>query len=208
MLFRSYRQAEEHIFEIRKDDSIPTSVCTIEWLAMAPSEFSVYVPFYSAAMTKTPDSYTTESIDSFDPESVFWLFNELGNIGNGSYFRADENGVYHDRYGKEIDTATAEAVLKYLSDSCIAQDLRDFMNEMQEEMNDRTATRDEEIIALAKSGSAKEVSAMADNLADENADFAKRIAKEKLAEIDKDVAGYMLRLTAKWFISWLSESFS
>ena len=82
------------------------------------------------------------------------------------------------------------------------------IKEMQEEMNDRTATRDEEIIALAKSGSAKEVSAMADKLADENADFAKRIAKEKLAEIDKDVAGYMLRLTAKWFISWLSESFS
>ena len=164
----TYRQAEEHIFEIRKDDSIPASVCTIEWLAMAPSEFSVYVPFYSAAMTKTPDSYTTESIDCFDSKSVFWLFNELGNIGNGSYFRIDENGVYH---------------------------------EMQEEMNAKAGARDEEIIALAKSGSAEEVSAMADRLADENADFAKRIAKEKLAEIDKDVAGYMFRTAVKWFIS-------
>ena len=197
----TYRQAEEHIFEIRKDDSIPASVCTIEWLAMAPSEFSVYVPFYSAAMTKTPDSYTTESVDCFDPESVFWLFNELGNIGNGRYFRVDENGVYHDRYGKEIDTAIAEAVLKQLSDSGIAQDLRDFMNEMQEEMNAKAGSRDEEIIALAKSGSAEEVSAMADRLADENADFAKRIAREKLAEIDKYVAGYMFRMAAKWFIS-------
>ena len=197
----TYRQAEEHIFEIRKDDSIPTSVCTIEWLAMAPSEFSVYVPFYSAAMTKTPDSYTTESIDCFDSKSVFWLFNELGNIGNGSYFRIDENGVYHDRYGKEIDAAIAEAVLKHLSDSNIAQDLHDFMNEMQEKMNAAAAAQDEEIIALAKSGSAEEVSAMADRLADENADFAKRIAKEKLAEIDKYVAGYMFRTAVKWFIS-------
>ena len=197
----TYRQAEEHIFEIRKDDSIPTSVCTIEWLAMAPSEFSVYVPFYSAAMTKTPDSYTTESIDCFDSKSVFWLFNELGNIGNGSYFRVDENGVYHDRYGKEIDAAIAEAVLKHLSDSNIAQDLHEFMNEMQEKMNAAAAAQDEEIIALAKSGSAEEVSAMADRLADENADFAKRIAKEKLAEIDKYVAGYMFRTAVKWFIS-------
>ena len=197
----TYRQAEEHIFEIRKDDSIPTSVCTIEWLAMAPSEFSVYIPFYSAAMTRTPDVYTTESIDCFDPESVFWLFNELGNIGNGSYFRVDENGVCHDRYGKEIDTVIAEAVLKYLSDINIAEDLHDFMDEMQEVMNARAAIQDEAILALAKSGSAKEVSAMADRLANENADFAKRIAKEKLAEIDKYVAGYMFRMAAKWFIS-------
>ena len=113
----------------------------------------------------------------------------------------DENGVYHDRYGKEIDTAIAEAVLKYLSDSNIAEDLHKFMNKMQEEMNAAAAAQDEEIIALVKSGSAEEVSAMADRLADENADFAKRIAREKLAEIDKYVAGYMFRMAAKWFIS-------
>ena len=75
------------------------------------------------------------------------------------------------------------------------------MNEMQEKMNAAAAVQDEEIIAMAKSGSAEEVSAMADRLADENADFAKRIAKEKLAEIDKDVAGYMIRTAVKWFIS-------
>jgi hypothetical protein len=75
------------------------------------------------------------------------------------------------------------------------------MNEMQEEMNAAAAARDEEIIALAKSGSAIEVSAMADRLADENADFAKRIAKEKLAEIDKHVAGYMFRMAVKRFLS-------
>ena len=120
---------------------------------------------------------------------------------NENIVRVDENGVYHDRYGKEIDAAIAEAVLKHLSDSNIAQDLHDFMNEMQEEMNVRVAADDEAIIALAKSGSAEEVSAMADRLADENADFAKRIAKEKLAEIDKDVAGYMIRTAVKWFIS-------
>jgi hypothetical protein len=75
------------------------------------------------------------------------------------------------------------------------------MNEMQEEMNAGAAARDEEIIVLAKSESAKEVSAMADRLADENADFAKRIAREKLAEIDKHVAGYMIRTAVKWFMS-------
>ena len=195
----TYRQAEEHIFEIRKDDSIPASVCTIEWLAMAPSEFSVYVPFYSAAMTRTPDSYTTGSIECFDPESVFWLYNELGNIGNGSYFRVDENGVYRTRYGNEIDAAKAEAILKYLSDRNIAEDLHEFMNEMQEEMNARAAAQDEAILALAKSGSEKEVSEMADRYADENADFAERIAKQKLAEIDTYVISCRFRMVAEWF---------
>jgi hypothetical protein len=75
------------------------------------------------------------------------------------------------------------------------------MNEMQEKMYAAAAVQDEALIALAKSGSAEEVSAMADRLADENADFAKRIAKEKLAEIDKYVAGYMFRTAVKWFIS-------
>lgn len=195
----TYRQAEEHIFEIRKDDFIPASVCTIEWLAMAPSEFSVYVPFYSAAMTRTPDSYTTGSIECFDPESVFWLYNELGNIGNGNYFRVDENGVYRTRYGNEIDAAKAEAILKYLSDSNIAEDLHEFMNEMQEEMNARAAAQDEAILALAKSGSEKEVSEMADRYADENADFAERIAKQKLAEIDTYVISCRFRMVAEWF---------
>ena len=187
----TYRQNEEHIFEVRRDSSIPVSVCTIEWLAMAPSEFSVYVPFYAAAMTETPDAYTTETPDDFDPESIYWIFNEIGNAGNGSYYRMDDSGVYHDRYGNEIDAATAEAVLDYLSDSAFIEGLHEYMNSVQEDLNAKAAADDEAIIALAQTASDEEVSAMADELAEENADYIKKIASEKLTEIDDMVAAYI-----------------
>ena len=187
----TYRQNEEHIFEVRRDPSIPVSVCTIEWLAMAPSEFSVYVPFYAAAMTETPDAYTTETPDDFDPESIYWLFNEIGNAGNGNYYRLDDSGVYHDRNGNEIDAATAEAVLAYLSDSAFIEGLHEYMNSVQEDMNAKAATDDAMIIALAQTAPDKEVSAMADKMAEENADYIKRIASVKLAEIDEMVDAYL-----------------
>ena len=37
--------------------------------------------------------------------------------------------------------------------------------------------------------------------ADENAAFAKKIAGEKLAEIDRRVAGYVFRMVKEWFKS-------
>lgn len=187
----TYRQNEEHIFEVRRDSSIPVSVCTIEWLAMAPSEFSVYVPFYTAAMTEVPDSYTTETPDDFDPDSIYWLFNEIGNAGNGGYYRLDDSGVYHDRYGNEIDTATAEAVLAYLSDSAFIEDLHAYMNSVQEDVNGKAAADDEAIIALARTATDEEVSAKANALAEENAAFILGIASNKLTEIDNLVSAYI-----------------
>ncbi len=192
----TYRQNEEHIFEVRRDSSIPVTVSTIEWLAMAPSEFSVYVPFYAAAMTETPNAYTTATPDDFDPESIYWLFNEIGNAGNGSYYRLDDSGVYHDRYGNEIDTATAEAVLAYLSDSAFIGGLHEYMNSVQEDLNTKAAADDEAIITLARTASDEEISAMANKLAEGNADYIKFIASEKLKEIDEMVDAY---------IHWLAE---
>ena len=193
----TYKQIEEHIFEIRRDDKIPASVCTIEWLAMGPSEFSVFIPFYSAAMTETPYAYAAATAYEFDPESVYWLFNEIGNAGNGNYYRIDDNGVYRDRYGKEINAETAEAVLRYLSGSEFIEGLRDFMSSVQEEINAKAVSDDKMMIRLAGTSSDEEVSAMADQLAYENSEYIKRIASEKLAEIDEYVSDHVISISRK-----------
>ena len=187
----SYSQNEEHIFEIRRDPAIPASVSMIEWLAMAPSEFSVYVPFYTCVMTETPDGYTSESTQTFDSESIYWLFNELGNAGNGSYYRMDDSGAYYDRNGDAVDAETAQAVLQFLADSELIRNLHDDMNRAQEAMNAKAAADDERMVALAKSASDEEVTARANQLANENAEYIKRIASEKLAEIDNAVSAYI-----------------
>ncbi len=187
----TYKQNEEHIFEIRKDPSIPLSLATVEWLAMGPSEFSVYVPFYSAAMTKTPAVYTTDSLESADLDSVYWLFNEIGNAGNGNYYQVDEDGVYHDKYGKVIDAATAKAVLKRLADKAWVEEIRQFMKETQKEVNARFSLDDKRIIELAKTSSDKEITKIANRQAKENAEFIKKIAAKKLSEIDKSVDEYI-----------------
>ena len=193
----TYKQNEEHIFEIRRDDRLPVSVCTIEWLAMGPSEFSVFIPFYSAAMTETPYAYAAAAAYDFDPESIYWLFNEIGNAGNGNYYRIDDKGVYLDRYGKEIDAEIAEAVLRYLSGSEFIEGLHDFMSNVQEEINVKAVSDDKMMIQLAGTASDEEVSAMANQLAFENSEYIKRIASEKLAKIDEYVSNYIISISRK-----------
>lgn len=187
----TYRQNEEHIFEIRRNNSLPDSVCIVEWLALGPSEFSVYIPFYTAAMTETPDSYRTDSPESFSPDAVYWFFNEIGKAGNGLYYRADENDVYHDRYGNEISTSTAEAVLEHLSATDFINRLHDDMRHLQEEVNTRFASDDEKMIVLAGNASDEAVSALAYQLAKENAEYIKQAASEILSGIDNKVSAYI-----------------
>ena len=190
----TYKQNEEHIFEIRKDPSIPLPFATVEWLAMGPSEFSVYVPFYSAAMTETPAAYTTNALERADLDSVYWLFNEIGNAGNGNYYHVDEDGVYHDRFGNVIDTATAKAVLKHLADKVWVEEMRQFMKETQKKVNAKFSLDDKNIIEIAKTSSDKEVAKIANQHARENAELIKKIAAEKLSEIDKSVDEYIRQI--------------
>ncbi len=202
----TYRQNEEHIFEIRKDPSIPLFVSTIEWLALAPSEFSIYVPFYAGAMTETPSVYTTDTPDSFDPDSVYWLFNEIGNAGNGRYYRVDADGVYRDRDGQEVDAKKAETVLKYLEDEGLAEELRRFMKQTQEELSEKFAADDAAMVELSRTGSEEEVTEKANALARENAELVKKIVSEKLSEIDQKAAE--AEKPSFSFMKWLKELFS
>lgn len=50
-------QAEVHLFEVRHNEELPAQLATIEWLAMNRSEYSVFLPFYSALLTGTDDVY-------------------------------------------------------------------------------------------------------------------------------------------------------
>ena len=202
----TYRQNEEHIFEIRKDTSIPLSVSTIEWLALAPSEFSIYVPFYAGAMTETPAVYTTDTPGSFDPDSVYWLFNEIGNAGNGRYYRMGEDGLYRDRDGQTVDTEKAEAVLKLLEDEGLAEELRRFMTTTQEELNEKFAADDKAIVELAMTGTEEEVTRMANELAVENAELVKSIVTKKLSEIDAKAE--KAEKPSFSFTEWLNKLFS
>lgn len=61
-------QAEDHIFQIRQD--LPASIATIHWQAMGPAEFSIFVPYYTAAMSQTPEIYHNES-DEFTEDSMY-----------------------------------------------------------------------------------------------------------------------------------------
>ena len=69
------------------------------------------------------------------------------------------------------------------------------MSSVQEEINAKAASDDKMMIRLVGTASDEEVSAMADQLAYENSEYIKRIASEKLAEIDKYVSGYIISIS-------------
>lgn len=79
-------QAEVHVFEIRSDSGLPAELATVEWLAMNRSEFSVYLPFYSALLTDTSEVYQCEWTNDdgedwnyYNPDEDMELFGDLVN---------------------------------------------------------------------------------------------------------------------------------
>lgn len=53
-------QAEVHLFEVRHNEELPAPLATIEWLAMNRSEYSVFLPFYSALLTETDEVFHSD----------------------------------------------------------------------------------------------------------------------------------------------------
>ena len=97
-------QAEDHIFQIRQN--LPASIAAIQWQAMGPAEFSIFIPYYTAALTQTPEIYHNESME-FTYDSMNWVFDELATLCN-----------------ENRDTNVDEVVKAYFSDvqdSLIAQ---------------------------------------------------------------------------------------
>ena len=73
------RQAECHIFETRS--SMPTELTTIQWQTVCPSEFSIYIPYYSAIVTGVLEQYNEESLEYVD-NSMFWTFASIYRMCN------------------------------------------------------------------------------------------------------------------------------
>ena len=90
-----------------------------------------------------------------------------------------------------IDTATAKAVLKRLADKAWVEEIRQFMKDTQKEVNAKFSLDDKSIIELAKTSSDKELTKIANKHAQENAELIKKIAAEKLSDIDKSVEEYI-----------------
>lgn len=67
-------QAECHIFETRKN--MPDELATIQWQNVCPSEYSIYIPYYSAVITSVMDEYNEES-STYTEGSMFWTFSRI-----------------------------------------------------------------------------------------------------------------------------------
>ena len=184
----TYRQDEEHIFEIRKDKSIPKYASTIEWLAMGPSEFSVYIPIYSSLLTKVPDAYSTDSIYKYDVHSLYWAFNELGNYANGSYYRKTENGTFVDRFGNTQYAIEANKVNEKLSSNEFKEDIRSFVAGVQLTVNDLQAKYDQEILEALSNGNIEEAQNLANACANECAVYALNQTNSKLGKLDLEAS--------------------
>lgn len=184
----TYRQDEEHIFEIRKDKKYSNLASTIEWLAMGPSEFSVYLPIYSSLLTEVPDAYITDSIDKYDVHSLYWAFNELGNYANGSYYRKTEEGVFVDRFGNTQYALEANKVNEKLSSKEFKEDIHSFVAGVQLSVNDLQAKYDQEILEALTNGNTEEAQNLANACANECAVYALNLTNSKLGKLDLEAS--------------------
>lgn len=73
------RQAECHVFETR--ENMPTDLATIQWQTVCPSEYSIYLPYYSAMVTSVMDKYSVESAEYVD-NSMFWTFAKIYELSS------------------------------------------------------------------------------------------------------------------------------
>lgn len=76
---------EAHIMQISSD--MPKELATVQWQSMKSPAYTTFVPFYTAVMTDTPDSYKIEAGMEDDEvilneESAFCTYYDLYNIAN------------------------------------------------------------------------------------------------------------------------------
>ena len=104
----SQRTTEAHLFQIRS--GLSSDIATIEWIALSPAEFSVYLPVYGALVTEVDETY----FPSNDAYSTNW-----GKVTDGAMDGTES--TYINRILMDINTLAdanrdtmAEGVLAYL----------------------------------------------------------------------------------------------
>lgn len=110
------RQAECHVFEIRK--GMPDELAVIQWQTLSRAEFSVYLPFYSALLTDTSEIFKTEYVvprgtkevsqvinnEDFPKEtSINWVFSAINDLCDNDRTRYGSNvKKFFEDYQKEL----------------------------------------------------------------------------------------------------------
>ena len=142
------RNTESHIFQVR--DGLDADIATIQWEALSRSEFSVFVPSYSALLTEVDEDYYPNEAD-FD----------VSHIGNASEYTVNEDGekVYdQDLVDQNEETALEDSGTEYLdyvfmdlntlaynNRDSVADGVHDYLDALQQEIIDQQGTVDEQI---------------------------------------------------------------
>lgn len=119
------RQTECHVFEIRQN--MPEELTTIEWLAMADAEFSVFVPFYGTLLTETSELYQKEGA-SFQEDSINWNFQKINHLCDKNRDKNVGKNVkaYFEKYQESLieqqKTIDADMVKILAQDKTLAQE--------------------------------------------------------------------------------------
>ena len=122
-------QSECHVFETRKD-MVP-QLATIQWQAMGPAEYSIYIPYYSALISNVYGLYDVESTESVD-YSMFWVFSNIYQLcskdrtNNGAAVKA-----YFEKYQESLieqqKTVDTEMAALYEKDPDAAAEMADML---------------------------------------------------------------------------------
>ncbi len=84
-------QMEVHVFEKRANK--PLELTTVQWQGMADAPYTVFIPYYTALMSKVNPKYEEDGNETYVDGSMHWLFNDLNELCMHHYSPQLEKGV-------------------------------------------------------------------------------------------------------------------
>ncbi|MCL1983711.1 MAG: C69 family dipeptidase [Clostridiales bacterium] len=93
---------ECHVFELRP--WMPAELSTVEWIAMGPAEFSVYLPYYGSLITDVYGKYNFRDQQNYDASDIynntFWhIARRIHTLAKGP---GTSNAAQRIKYGKGV----------------------------------------------------------------------------------------------------------
>lgn len=84
-------QMEVHVFEKRTNK--PLELTTVQWQGMADAPYTIFIPYYTALMSKVNPKYEEDGNKTYIDGSIHWLFNDLNDLCMQNYSPQLEKGV-------------------------------------------------------------------------------------------------------------------
>lgn len=122
----SQRTSEAHLFQIRS--GLSSDIATIEWIALSPAEFNVFLPVYGALLTEVDETY-------FPANDAYRT--RLGQVIEGAMDGAES--TYLDRIFMDINTLASENENR----STMADGVLGYLEAIQESILDQQKVIDE-----------------------------------------------------------------